>query len=766
MPDGDQYLFETEPSMQESGIVDRDPMSDRELITFLDENERDSLGYVWGGQLSFERGLAQKYYFAEPYGNEVEGRSQVVSTEVFDTVEWILPSLIRVFASTDKSVEFEGTRQEDVEGAQQATDACNYVYWKQNPGFLNTYTWFKDALMMKNGAVKWYWEKKVETKRERYQGLTVEQLQLYILNKPNIELIGQQARPDPMAMQNPQVAAAIGMGQMQMPMVYDIEIAVTDEFGKVCIVPIPPEELLVSRNQNSLALDDCPYVSHISKKTLSWCRDQGWEFQDSEVTGPAPTNVEMSPEAVERRKLNEDSVVQPISDNSTDPSQRTVWVRETYCLVDFDGDGIAERRRIIRAGDKVMENEYCENVQIAAITPNIIQHRFFGISVAEMVMDLQLLKSTLWRSMVDNLFHTNNQGHIVLASADGRVQANIDDLLNSRPGRIIREYAPGAVRAETVPWVGHQTFPMMEYIDQQLQNRTGSNNLTSGLDADSLNKTARGATLAQNKMQEKIELIARIFAECGMKPLFKGVMLMLSKYQSRPLMFRLRNKFVQYDPREWSTQFDMNINVGLGTGNKDQQLMHLTQILQQQMGIAASPFGPTMIEPKNLYSTLTKIVENAGFKNVEEFYTDPSNKPVQPPPPPPVDPVAVEEVKIKKFDAETDRIKVLGELKLKEGDLKLNARGQDIDMVKQDKEIAEKGKDRKLLQQPAEEAQKQTGVMEQQAGEMGGLREAFQAIVGKLQEHDQALSAIFQKASAPRKKKGSFNGKPFELTEE
>lgn len=667
------YLFETEPAMQESGELDREPMSERELLTFLDQSENDALGYVWGGQLSFERGLALKYYFAEPFGNEVEGRSQVVSTEVFDTVEWILPSLIRVFASTDKSVEFEGQTADDQRGAEQATDTCNYVFWKQNPGFLNTYSWFKDALLMKNGAVKWYWEKKVEVKRESYQGLTIEQIQLYLLNKPGIQIVGQRARPDPLAPQQPQMP-----GQIPVPpaMVYDVEIEVKDETGKVCIVPIPPEELLVSRNQNSLQLDDCPFVEHLCKKTLSWCRDQGWVFEDSEVTGSAPTNVEMSPEAVERRKLNEDSVVQPVSDNSTDPSQRTVWVREAYCLVDFDGDGIAERRRIIRAGDKIFENEPCEGVQIAAITPNIITHRFFGVSVAEMVMDLQLLKSTLWRSMIDNLFHTNNQGHIVLASADGRVQANIDDLLNSRPGRVIREYAPGAVRAETVPWVGHQTFPMMEYIDQQAMNRTGSNNLTSGLDADSLNKTARGAVLAQNKMQEKVELIARIFAECGFKPLFRGVMLMLAKYQSRPMMFRLRNEFVQYDPRSWSTQYDMNINVGLGTGNKDQQLQHLAAIFQQQMGLAATPFGPMLITPQNIYTTVTKMVENAGFKNVEEFYNNPKGAMPQPPPAPPVDPVKVGELKVKEFDALTKRIDVVGGLQMDKA--KVGLEGQKI----------------------------------------------------------------------------------------
>lgn len=761
MADGDYLFRQGEPAMQEGGLPP-EQMSETTLLTFLDEQERDSLGFIWGGQLSFERALAQKYYLSEPYGNEVEGRSDVVSTEVFDTVEWMLPALVKVFASTDKSVEFEPQSIEDSEAAKQATDACNYVFWKQNDGFLITYTWFKDALLQKNGAVKWYWEKKKQIKRSFYRGQTIEQLQMYFLNNPSITILSQQQYPDPIAQQNPQFMAAVSLGQMPIPMLYDVEIEYADEIGKVCIVPIPPEELIVSRNQNSLILDDCPFVEHICKKTLSDLRDQGYEFKDDEIQGDAPTNIEMSPEAVERRKLNEDSVVTPISDNSIDPAQRTCYLREIYCLVDFDGDGIAERRRIIRAGRKIFENEPCDGVQIAAITPNIIQHRFFGMSVAEMVMDLQLLKSTLWRSMVDNLFHANNQGHIVLASADGRVQANVDDLLNSRPGRLIREYSPNAVRPEAIPFIGNHAWPMMEYIDQQRQNRTGANNLTSGLEADSLNKTARGAVLAQNKMQEKIELIARIFAECGFKPMFRGISQMLSKYSMRPLAFKLRNKFVQYDPRGWSNQFDMSINVGLGTGNKDQQLMHLQQILATQMGLLQTPLAP-LVTPQNVYNTNAKMVENAGFPNVEEFFTDPQNKPISPPPPPPVDPIKVEETKIKGYDAQTKRLDVILNHREAQVDHQLQARGQLMDSQKSDREmnLKEKESDR-----PKELPKSDTKVRNTDLGNIEALVQqlAMNGEQGNMQNQAmmQALLQAISGRQGPRK--GTFNGKPFEIS--
>lgn len=640
-------------------------MTDDDLKTFLDSEEKAAVGYAWG-ELSRQRALAMDYYNGEPFGNEAElieaNRSTVVSSHVADSINAALPSLIRVFAQTDKIVEFEGQGNDDAEGAKQATETCNYVFWRQNNGFIILYSWFLDALLQKNGSVKWYWEKKVSKKREKYQGLSMDQLTMLLSGPDQVEVLSQESYPDP------NVAVSDGAPPM---MLFDVEVEITETDGKCCIYPIPPEELLVSKRHNSILLDDCPYVAHICKKTLSDLRDMGYEFTDEDVLGDAASWLDEAPEKIAREARNEAEFSNVSHANAKDPSSRETWVREAYVLVDADGDGIAERRRIVRAGNAILYNELCDHVQIASITPKLIAHKFHGISMAEDAMDLQLLGSTLWRSMIDNMFAANNTGHIVLASDDGRVQANIDDLLTSRPNRIIREYTPGAVRPEAIPYVAQHTFPMLEYIDQQRMNRTGVDNFSSGLDADAINKTARGAVLAQNKQQEKIELIARVFAETGVKALFKGILHMLTKYNTKPMTYRLLDKYVTVDPRAWKTSYDMSISVGLGTGNKDQQLMHLqTIVAAQAQAVAAGGMG-LLVTPKNIFNAQAKICENAGFKNPAEFWTDPGDRMPEPPQAQP-DPVKMKELEIKEreagikeYQATTERTKADAEITLK-----------------------------------------------------------------------------------------------------
>jgi hypothetical protein len=213
--------------------------------------------------------------------------------------------------------------------------------------------------------------------------------------------------------------------------------------------------------------------------------------------------------------------------------------------------------------------------------------------------------------------------------------ANLDDLLTVRMGGVVREYEREAVRPLAVPFMGQHGLSMMQYLDTVKDARVGFTGQFSGLDPDALNKTARGAVMQQNNAMQRIELIARIFAETGVKQLFKLILHCLSKYHGKQLMVRLRDQFVAMDPRAWNTQWDMTTNVGLGTGDKDTQLGHLMRIAQMQGAALQMPGGQLLLKPKNLYQTASKIVENAGFKNVEDFWTDPKDQPFPQPPPPP-----------------------------------------------------------------------------------------------------------------------------------
>ena len=609
-------------------------MTEDELLSVVENEERAALGYMTG-ELAQQREQALKYYLAEPFGNEVEGRSQVIDTTVADTVEWILPSLLKIFTASGQAVEFEPTGPEDVEQARQAGDACNYVFFKQNNGFLVLYSWFKDALIEKNGVVKYYAEDYQRTKKESYKGLTDEQLTM-LVKDDGVEVVTHQSYPDPIAQQQIQEAMmhAQQMGQQMamppVPSLHDVTIEVKKSATKICVDPVPPEEFLTSPRHNSISLEKCTFCEHRSKKTISDLIEMGYKEKDLEEIGYDDDMTEISGEYLARRRYTEEQFPQ----DQADDARRSVWCREAYIRVDYDDDGIAELRKVFSVGKKVLENEEVEFIPFACITPTIMPHRWAGQSVAEIVMDLQLIKSTLWRQMLDNLYLANAPRKAVLATQGGMVYANLDDLLSSRPGGVVREYQPNAVRDLETPFVAAASFPMLEYIDQTKSNRTGITKYNQGTDADSLNKTARGINQIMQASQQRIELIARIFAETGVKDLFKGIMRLLSKSGLREIVIRLDNKFVPVDPRQWNTEWDMTVTVGLGTGNKDQQLMHLQMIGAAQEKLMAAGLT-NVVTADNLYTTSKKLVENAGYKHVEEFFTDPK---VSPPPQPRPDP--------------------------------------------------------------------------------------------------------------------------------
>lgn len=620
-------------------------MEERELLTRVKDEERASLGYHTG-ELANEREESLRYYLQFPLGNEVEGESEVVDSSVRDTVEWMLPSLIRVFAASGRVVEFEPVGAEDVEAADQASDAVNHIFWNQNNGFLVMYEWFKDALIEKNGVVKFYYNEQQSRKKETYEGLVEEQFAMLVANE-NIEVLAHTEYPDEQAaavimQQYEQIAQQASMAGQPVPpsppipQLHDVEIEVVRDAGKVCIESVPPEEFLISPRHNSITMEGCEFCEHRSRKTISDLIEMGYSEEELEFIGSEEDEfAEISGEYLARRTYTEEQFPE---DERYGPS-RPVWVREAYIRIDYNDDGIAELRKVLVAGNVVLENEEVDIIPFAAITPNIMPHRFVGISVAEEVMDIQKIKSTLWREILNNLYLSNRPRKVVLASAGGQVKANLDDLLTSRVGGVVREYEPNAVRDLETRFVAGASYPMLEYMDQQRMNRTGVNQLSSGLDADAINKTARGAVIAENKQSEKIELVARIFAETGFKDLMRGILMTANKYVTRKMMLRMHGKFVPVDPRNWDTAWDMTVNVGLGTGNKDQQLGHIMNIgnAQKELIMAGKSH---MVTDKNLYGTAKKIAENAGYKHVEEFFTDPST---QPPPQPPPNPEMIKE---------------------------------------------------------------------------------------------------------------------------
>ena len=580
-------------------------LDDDDLLELLNRKEEEAGHYVWG-ELASKRDTSLREYYRMPYGNEQDGWSSVVTSDVSDTVEWILPALLKTFTSTDKAVSFEPTTAADVDGAEQATDACNYVFYKQNNGFLVLYTALKDALTIKNCAVMWRKETKDVVSSVPFKGATEEMLAM-LLQEKGTEI--QEAEAS-------QVADEFGMPVL----IYNGRLKKTESKTIIKVEAFNPDDLLIERDWTSPLLADCPYVARMMEVTLTDLKNMGFDvdaddLRSSEITGT---------------KRDEKQLAEMAESDSDDDSMAEGWLRIEYVLADVDGDGIAERLCIYRLKDKILKKEVVSHVPVATFSPVLNTHQWDGQSLAEIVSDIQKLHTELIRQSLDNLKLTNNPRKNVLTDANGSPLANLDDLLDSRIGGIVRVRANDAVTDNIVPFTGGHTLPMLEYVKGMREDRTGVSRTSMGLNPDSLNNTATGRQLDQSAAMQRVELIARICAEILIKPIFQGILKLLTDGGMEKLAFRLRDEFVEYDPNEWRDSYDMTINVGLGTGDvqqKNQQLMMIAALQEKGMAVG-------LATPKHLYHTGAKLIENAGFKDIQNFIQDPSKEPPKPQQPP------------------------------------------------------------------------------------------------------------------------------------
>ena len=582
-------------------------LEDMEIVARVEAEENIAYG-VNDSALSNDRAAAIDYYLGQPFGNEQEGRSQVVSYDVQDTIEAALPQLLKVFVAGDKVVQFDPKGPEDQEAAEQETDYINHIVMEKNEGFKTFYVWFKDALLSKNGYVKVYAEEEEEIEEYEYQGLTDAQLQM-LASDENTEVLEHTAYADPSVNMDVvyQQAAMNGVDPMSVmqPMLHDVKLKVTEKKTEINIENVAPENMMVSVEVSGPNLQDARFVQHREVMQLS----------DIAETFDKPLEYIKSIMSDLRDTFEEESNARDIYDEEYDRAiaPAEALVKDTYIKLD------GERYRVVVLGNTILYKEKCEYVPFACITPMIMPHRHIGRSYADLTMDIQLIKSTLIRGQLDNMYLANN-GRYAISD-----RVNLDDMLTSRPGGIVRvEGDPGSgIMPLSHPPLPASSFGMVEYMDSMKEKRTGITAYNQGLDANSLNKTASGVAQIMSAAQQRVELVARTFAETGVKELFKLVHYLVRTTLTKPDIIRLRNKWVEVDPREWKARKDLSISVGLGAGNKDQQLMHLTSILGMQK--EAIQIGLT--SPEKIYNALAKLTQNAGFKNPEEFWTNPVNNP-------------------------------------------------------------------------------------------------------------------------------------------
>ena len=630
-------------------------LSEDELKALVALEQRQALGYS-SSKLSAARQKAEYYYLGLPVGDlsppEIDGRSSVVSTDVRDTIESMLPQLMVTFCGGDKVAEFEPTKPEDEEKAELATDYINYIFFKKNNGHAISYTWMKDALLQKNGIVKVWWDTRNEEMKEEYRAL--DQIELsQIMDDPEVEIVEQSTYPDEddakqradalhqMAQQllqasegakqgNPQAVQAVQQMHQQMQqlqaqpatMLFDITCKRKKTQGKICVENVPPEEFLISRAAKNI--QDAKFVGHRVERTLSELKSMGYKNLDNIATGDE--NQSNNLERIQRLSYNDENAYASDEFNESDESQRKVWVVEAYIRCDFDGDGISELRKVTMAGNELLDNEEVDFIPFVSITPVPLPHTFFGLSIADLGMETQKTKTSILRAQLDDLYLTVNGRYFAVEG-----QVNLDDLLTSRPGGIVRMKQPG-MAGDLNQGRGNlgAAVQMMEYMQQDLENRTGWSRMSMGNSAAALNQTATSANIVTNKADMRVDLIARNFSE-GFVELFKFILKLCCQYQNKKEMAKVSGQWTEIDPREWRNEFDVTINVGIGMGNKDQKIQHLMALIAQQEKVF--PLGVT--NPEGIYESSAELSKLLGFKNGERFFSDPATQPPQPPKPDP-----------------------------------------------------------------------------------------------------------------------------------
>lgn len=698
-------------------------MDQTQLTAAIEQQERQALGYAQG-ELAQERADCLKAYLSQPYGNEQEGRSQVVTSDVADAIEGIIPGLVRVFTSGDEVAVFEPTGPEDEQAAKQETDAINYILTNQNRFVPILQTWLRDGLISKVGYVKALWDDSQSIEEETYRGLSEDEL-VYLLQDSEVEIIGQDIDETG----------------------YTIKVRQKKGTGQVRIYNCRPEEILVNADHDEVSLRNAQFVQHRTKMTISELRQMGYDIPDD--IGDSYDN-DLDEEWITRNQYDE-------WDNETnDPASRRVTFRESYIRIDYDGDGLTELRRVCMVGHTVLANEQCDSIPICAWTPLILPHQHVGRSLAEQVADIQKQKTAVLRAGLDSLYLSLN-GRFAISE-----QVNLDDMLVSRPGGIVRLQGgalpgQGHIVPMVPPDVSGSAFGMLEYFDTVRETRTGITRYNQGLDANSLNKTATGVQAIMSAAQQRIELVARTFAEAGgLRDLMLLVHELMRKHATKPMIIRLRNQWVPIDPRSWKTRYDMTISVGLGTGNREQQMANISQILlaQQQaiqIGVAT---------PENIYNALAKFTEAAGFKAPENFFTNPSTQPPKPPAPDPKMLEAQAKLQLEQAKLQADQQKSMADMQIKQAEAQ---QSMAIEQAKLELE-AEKMKHQMALEQfkvqAAAELEREKMILQAQMEmeKANFTRETEMMVRDKPEKEEsdglsvamQAIAAVLQQASQPK----------------
>jgi hypothetical protein len=565
-------------------------LSNHDIAQIVGAEEEQAIGYLGeGSEVQKNRATLLDYYNQRPYGDELEGQSQVVTSDVMDVVEGMLPQLLRLFTQGKHIAKFSSSQAEYDDEAQQKTEYTHWVFCQQNDPVLILHNMFKDALLQYTGVVKVYWDDLEEVLEEKYQGLSQEEISLLELDEnysiKEITLDGQG---------------------------YSVRGERTNSTGRVKIENIPPDELLIARRSRDF--DKPPFIAQRTPKTRSDLLEMGFKKDDVMSLGK-DEEVDGEVKLAREYDLENGWDSNPTGDKSKD----LIYLTEAYLYIDADEDGISELWQVFYAEGKVLEQTRVDDHPFCVCVPVPMPHRAIGSCPADQVADLQFLKSTLVRQMLNNIYSTNYNRVIVNERVD------LDDLLTPRAGGVIRVDGSGPVGDSVTPMVAQNQvqaiLQAIEYTDTMREIRTGITRYNQGLDTESLNKTATGFQGIRDMSQMRIEMIARIFADTGVKKIFEKIVELASKFQNEQVQLRVSGQPYEFDPSSWKYKTECRIDIGLGSGDRNEKIANLNYFYQQQKELMQ--LGSPLVDSKKLYNTLDKVAAEVGLKGADTYFNDP-----------------------------------------------------------------------------------------------------------------------------------------------
>lgn len=577
-------------------------MDEDRVESIVQKAVQDAVDFI-ESEIADDRIKAQRYFDGEVDIGEEDGRSKVVATKVRDTIRSIKPSLLRVFLSTDRAVEYIPSNQDDVTVAQQATQ---YMHWAFNE--LNGYNLlndaFHDAMVKKAGVLKVYWDKYTEAETYSFTNLTDEEFSA-IVNEDDVDVIEHSQE------------MSISIDQMGMEIEtpeHSVTISRKTDKGMLQVKSVPPEEFMVDRNAKSI--DDFYVVAHRTEMRVSDLVNMGFDFEKvSNLTGIGSSDTYSEIEDFERRGYQQEE-----EESTEDLSMKLVAVTEAYMKMDIEGTGVAQLYKFMLGGNdyQLLDYEPYSEVPFAVFEVDPEPHAFFGRSISDLINDDQDAATAMLRGVLDNVALTNNPRMGIVDN-----QVNVDDVLNNEIGGIIRMKNPQAIVPISVPFVAAQTLQAIQYMDDAIETKTGVSRASMGLDPDALqNTTATAANITKQAGAAQIEVMSRNLAEGGMKRLFKLMLKLFIENTDEEKMMRMNSQFVPIDPRSWNSSMDVMCNIGLGTGKEDEKIAILQQTLQMQMQIWQNyGAGNGLVSMTLIRNTMSDIMAIAGIRNSDRYFT-------------------------------------------------------------------------------------------------------------------------------------------------